>query len=135
MALHFAAKAKVNAGKGLQRATAGTEGKSDKVVLGRMGALERLARLLSAVRFGSDAFVAQVDAQGDEGTARALVCGRKEGQVTGLMASLVAESLGTTGTLPGVRHIEEVFELEQFSPTLEKEGYAVTWARKPARAE
>ena len=33
MALHFAAKAKVNAGKGLQRATAGTEGKSDKVGL------------------------------------------------------------------------------------------------------
>ena len=104
-------------------------------LIGRMGALELLARLLSAVRFGSDAFVAQVAAQGDEGTARALVSGRKEAQVTGLMASLVAESLGTTCAPPGVRHIEEVFELEQFSPSLEEEGYAVAWARNPARAE
>lgn len=104
-------------------------------LIGRMGALELLARLLTAVRFGSDAFVAQVAAQGDEGTARALVCGRKEAQITGLMASLVAENLGTTRALPGVRHIEEVFELKQFSRTLDEEGYAVTWARKPTRDE
>lgn len=103
--------------------------------VGRMGALELLARLLSAVSFDSDAFVAQVAAQGGEGTARALVCGRKEAQITGLMASLVAESLGTTRALPGVRHIEEVFELKQFSRTLDEEGYAITLARKPTRAE
>ena len=33
-------------------------------LIGRMGALEPLSRLLSAVRFGSDAFVAQVEARG-----------------------------------------------------------------------
>ncbi len=100
---------------------------------GRMGAFEALARLLGAVRFGSDAFVAHVRAQGDEGAAGAWVCGRKEAQVTGLMAGLVAERLGTTRLLPGVRHIEEAFELKQFSSTLEEEGFAVTWARKPTR--
>ena len=103
-------------------------------LLGRVGALEPLARLLSVVRFGSDAFVAQVEAQGGEGTARALVCGPKEARITGLVASLVAESLGTTSPLPGVRHIEENFELKHFSSTLEEVGYAVTWARKPPRA-
>ena len=103
-------------------------------LLGRVGALESLARLLSAVRIGSDAFVAQVEAQGGEGTARALVCGSKEARITGLVASLVAESLGTTSPLPGVRHIEESFELKHFSSTLEECGYAVTWARKPPRA-
>ena len=96
-----------------------------------VGALELPARLLSAVRFGSDAFVAHVEAQGDEGTARASVCGRKEARVTGLVASLVAESLGTTSPLSGVRHIEKDFELKQFSSTLEEEGFAITWARKP----
>ena len=103
-------------------------------LLGRVGALEPLARLLSAVRFGSDAFVAQVEAQGGEGSVRALVCGSKEARITGLVASLVAESLGTTSLLPGVRHIEENFELSHFSSTLEEFGYAVTWARKPPRA-
>lgn len=102
-------------------------------LMGRLGAFEALARLLSAVRFGSDAFVAYVRAQGDEGTAGAWVCGRKQAQVTGLMAGLVAERLGTARLLPGVRHIEEVFELQQFSSPLEADGYAVTWARKPTR--
>lgn len=100
-------------------------------LLGRMGALEPLAGLLSAVRFGSNAFVAQVEAQGNGGTARALVCGVKEARITGLVAGLVAESVGTTSPLPGVRHIEKDFELKHFSSTLEEVGYAVTWARKP----
>jgi len=103
-------------------------------LLGRVGALEPLARLLSTVRFGSDAFVAQVQAQGSEGTARALVCGRKEARVTGLVASLVAESLGATSPLPGVRHIEEDFKLKHFSSPLEEEGYAVSWAQRPTHA-
>ena len=103
-------------------------------LLGRVGALEALARLLSAVRLGSDAFVAQVEAQGLEGEARTVVCGLKEARITGLMASLVAESLGTTNPLPGVRHIEEAFELKHFASTLEEAGYAVTWARKQPRA-
>lgn len=103
-------------------------------LLGRVGALEPLARLLSAVRFGSDAFVAQVEAQGGGGTARALVCGLKEARITGLVASLAAESPGTTSPLPGVRHIEENFELKHFLSTLEKVGYAVTWAWKSPRA-
>ena len=103
-------------------------------LIGRMGALEPLSRLLSAVRFGSDAFVAQVEVRGCQGTTRASVCGRKEARVTGLMASLIAESLGTTSLLAGVRHIEEAFELKQFSSTLEEEGYAVTWARRSIQA-
>ena len=101
------------------------------VLMGWIGALEPLARLLSAVRFGSDAFVAQVEAQGDQGTVRASVQGRKEARVTGLMASLVAESLGTGNPLPGVRHIEEDFELKHFSSELEDQGNTVTWARYP----
>jgi len=83
---------------------------------------------------GVEPLVAQGEAQGDEGTARALVCGHKEARVTGLVASLVAESLGTRSPLPGVRHIEEDFELKYFSSTLEEEGFAVTWARKGTTA-
>ena len=100
-------------------------------LMGRVGMLEPLAQLLSAVKFGSDAFVAQVEVQGDQGRVRAWVRGRKEARVTGLMASLVAERLGTGDSLPGVRHIEEDFELRHFSSTLEDQGNTVTWARKP----
>ncbi len=89
-------------------------------------AQDALVKLLQTLRFGTELFVAQVDAQGLANgqwqTSSSAISGDGEGRVTGLVAAQVAERL-VKGNFPsGVYHIEQLFEPLPVITELESDG-------------
>jgi saccharopine dehydrogenase-like NADP-dependent oxidoreductase len=87
---------------------------------------DTLAKLLQTLRFGTELFVAQVDAQGLANgqwqTSSSAISGDGEGRVTGLVAAQVAERLVADNFPPGVFHIEQLIEPLPFITELESDG-------------
>lgn len=89
-------------------------------------AREALVKWLTAVHFGSELFVIQVDARGtlngQDQVATYAVTGEKEADFTGLVAAQVAERLMTADYPAGVFHIEQLFQPRPFVNVLERQG-------------
>lgn len=88
--------------------------------------LKPLTGILQLLKLGTDKFVAKVEAKGTINNRTAIyetsISGSKEGFITGLVAAKVAEYLYTKPFPPGVFHIEQLFDLEQFVEDLETEN-------------
>jgi hypothetical protein len=80
-----------------------------------------LARLGGRLRFGREDCVVTTRVVGPGGTYQAWLKGKGEGFVTALAAAEAAYRLATASFASGVYHIEQVFRLDDFLPTLESE--------------
>lgn len=73
--------------------------------------------LLKKSNMGSDIFIAKVDALGKKnGVRRGFECfvrGKREGEITGKVAAIVAEYIYREKYPSGTYHIEEIFSLEE----------------------
>lgn len=81
--------------------------------------------LLSATQrwqFGTDDFVLTTRARGRSGTYQAWLRGKREALATGLVAAEVVRYLIHGQYTAGVFHIEQLFQLEAFTPLLEQHG-------------
>jgi saccharopine dehydrogenase-like NADP-dependent oxidoreductase len=89
-------------------------------------ARDGMVKLLQIFRFGTEQFVAQVDAQGkvdgQQRIARYAVAGQSEARFTGLVAAQVAHELLTGNFASGVHHIEQLFEPLAFITKLGNAG-------------
>jgi hypothetical protein len=79
------------------------------------------ARLGTILRFGGEDCVVATRVVGPGGIYQAWLKGRGEGFVTALAAAEAAYRLATASFASGVYHIEQVFRLDDFLPTLESE--------------
>ena len=80
------------------------------------------ARLGARLRLGREDCILTTRIVGPEGTYQAWLKGRGEGFVTAIAAAEACRRLGAARFPSGVYHIEQVFGLEDFLPTLEGEG-------------
>ncbi|MCO5084402.1 MAG: hypothetical protein M9955_22440 [Rhizobiaceae bacterium] len=119
----------------------------DSAALGRLllAVLPRIAAspMLSSVvrksmrwlRFGSDRAALTVTVSGYHGgrpaTASAVLEGRKEAEITALVAALVVKHAQHAGLAPGVRHIEQVLSIEALAPALREHGVRIELPRRP----
>lgn len=81
-----------------------------------------LARSMPLLRFGSDRTALVVEAYRDDPAAslcRLTLEGRQEAEITALVASEVALKGYTTS---GVRHLDELLDLDDLAEALVKEG-------------
>lgn len=87
---------------------------------------ELLVKLFKTLHFGSDIFVMKVDAQGTIDKRDTLyecsASGHGEGLGTAIIASEVAEWLFTNSSVPGVFHIEQLFDPDEMIPKLQDKG-------------
>ncbi|OCW57897.1 hypothetical protein AWJ14_03655 [Hoeflea olei] len=92
------------------------------------GVRRALVRLLGLLRIGDDRAALLVEASGQigEGPARCSIAldGRREADITAMMAAEVALRLDTAGA-QGVRHIDELWRLGEFEEALSAEGIAL----------
>jgi hypothetical protein len=73
-------------------------------------------------QFGTDDFVLTTRARGKAGIYQAWLRGKREAQVTGLVAAEVVHRIILQQPAAGVFHIEQLFELEDFLSLLEQHG-------------
>ena len=88
--------------------------------LARLPLAEQALRATSArLRWGTDTFVVQVDAEGElRGEACSLTCavsGHREGEATGRITALVVRHLLKASVTPSVSHIEHFLDLASLS--------------------
>jgi hypothetical protein len=84
--------------------------------------LDFFTRFGTKLRFGREDCVVTTRVVGPAGSYQAWLKGRGEAFVTALAAAEVAYRLATASFASGVHHIEQVFRLDEFLPTLESEG-------------
>lgn len=95
----------------------------------KAGAQPALTTFISRLRLGSDVFAVKVDAEGsiksEPYTYACSISGRREGYVTGVVASLVAERVYTSFFRSGIFHIEQLFDPLALFAQLADYGFAV----------
>lgn len=83
-----------------------------------------MVKIFENFHWGSDLYVLKVDTKGikkhKEALYQCLIRGSNEGQATGKVAAIVAESLYTKKFPAGVYYLEQLFELEEFLSKLKK---------------
>lgn len=108
-------------------------------VLPRIAASRALSsaarRSMRWLRFGSDRAALTVEVSGRRGgraaTARAALEGRKEAEITALVAALVVKHALLAENAPGVRHIEQVLSIETLTPALRDYGVRIELPQRP----
>jgi hypothetical protein len=73
-------------------------------------------------QFGTDDIVLTTRARGRSGSVQAWLRGNRETRLTGLVAAEVVRRMIRQPPPAGVFHIEQLFELEEFLPLLERHG-------------
>jgi hypothetical protein len=98
--------------------------------LHRAGAARLLAAATSRLPLGGDRFVVHAAARdGAAADTWSAVTGREECRATGVVAAHVADLLLRRPPAPGVHHIDEVLDAEEFLPRLRPYGLALHDAR------
>lgn len=87
-------------------------------ILRRQWGKEFFEKTLKTLRFGTDQFALKVEVtgrkNGDEITIDSIIRGNGEARMTGLVTAHVARQLYNGNYPPGVYHIDQIFELEEF---------------------
>jgi short subunit dehydrogenase-like uncharacterized protein len=84
------------------------------------------AHIIQKWHVGREDFVLTARAKNDLHTHQVWLTGKHQSEATGLVAALVVEQLTSIPALSGVYHIEQLFQLEDFLPALEKHGYLLS---------
>jgi len=89
---------------------------------------EFFVKALKTLRFGTNQFALKVEAigrkNGDEITIDSIIRGNGEARMTGLITAQVAQKLYNGKYAPGVFHIDQIFELEEFTNSISEFEFA-----------
>jgi saccharopine dehydrogenase (NAD+, L-lysine forming) len=87
------------------------------------------------LHFGRDDFVLATRARGSAGIFQAWLRGKGQSTATGLVTAEVAHRIVTEQPPAGVFHIEQLFQLEDFLPLLERHGVTFAGSTVPAKRD